>query len=68
MPSGIIPGDLDVVDAESGAIEPLAPRVDGLALAPHLALPRPPEGAAPFLDYYIREGDNAGLWLVGLPR
>lgn len=59
---------VDVIDAESSDIATLVPSADGVAWPPHLPLPRPPVGTNGVLEYYVREGEDAGLWLVGMPR
>lgn len=65
---GRAPHDLEVLDTASGAIDAVASRVDGLARQSHLPLPRPSPGTASSLEYFVRDGEDAGLWLVGVPR
>lgn len=67
-PSGHSTGDLQLIDLDRDPPQVLARGVDGLAVSRSLALPRPLRSPRSPLEYYVRTGADAGLWLVGLPR
>lgn len=59
--------DLELIDIETGDLWTLARDIDGLASAPTPALPRASVGAGRAIEYYVRDGEQAGLWISGLP-
>ena len=66
-PSGRGRGDLEQLHIETGSVATLARDIDGLASAPTPALPRIPVGEGDAVEYYVRDGAQAGLWISGLP-
>ncbi len=60
-------GDLTLLALDADATRTLAPDINGLAHPPHLPLPRQSPGTDGTAEFYVREGDRAGLWLVGTP-
>lgn len=61
-------GELAWIDLQTGHRQTVVPRIDGLAVLGHTPLPRPAISDARQLEYYIRQGEDAGLWLVGTPQ
>ncbi len=66
-PFGRGESDLEVIDIETGIPSTLARDVDGLASPPTPALPRKSAGEDDAIEYYIRSGERAGLWITGVP-
>ena len=59
--------DLEVIDIETGLPSTLARDIDGIASPPTPALPRKSAGEGDAIEYYVRSGDQAGLWITGVP-
>ncbi len=66
-PDGRHPDDLSVLELATNTEQRLAADIDGLAFPSHLPLPRLPVGTGGSVEYYVRHGEQAGLWLVGVP-
>lgn len=62
------PGDLQWVDLDTQQRTTVARNIDGFAYLSHTPLPRTPPGTADFVEYYVHQGEDAGLWIVGAPR
>ncbi|MBV1856943.1 MAG: hypothetical protein KUG77_00935, partial [Nannocystaceae bacterium] len=59
--------DLEVIDIETGVPSTLASDIDGVASPPTPALPRKSPGEDGTIEYYVRSGEQAGLWITGVP-
>jgi hypothetical protein len=66
-PVGRESGDLEVLDVHADMFATLARDIDGLAMAPTSALPRTHVREGDAVEYYVRRGEKAGLWISGLP-
>jgi len=66
-PAGDGPADLQWIDLDTDQRVTVAPDIDGLAFPTNSPLPRHAPGATDFVEYYIHQGEDAGLWLVGAP-
>lgn len=61
-------GELAWIDLQTGRRQTVVPRIDGLAVLGHTPLPRRPISEARELEYFVRQGEDAGLWVVGVPE
>lgn len=61
-------GELAWIDLLTGRRQTVVPRIDGLAFLSHTPLPREPLGDATQMEYFVHEGEDAGLWVVGTPE
>ncbi len=61
-------GELAWIDLQTGRRQTVVPHIDGLAGLGHTPLPRRPISEATHLEYFVRQGEDAGLWVVGVPE
>lgn len=61
-------GELAWIDLQTGRRQTVVPRIDGLAGLSHTPLPREPIGDSGQVEYFVRHGEDAGLWVVGTPQ
>ncbi len=61
-------GELAWIDLQTGRRQTVVALIDGLAELGHTPLPREPTSDARQMEYFVRQGEDAGLWVVGVPE